>query len=258
MSAVRPAVLLCAVLCLTAGCQTLAADRQQPATPTTPAPVPTATGDLDVDGERFARRHRRGIGNRTFTIRVSFTATYENGSSGTLRDRIVVGEGERYVRSRRYAGPFPRAAPNRTLWRDASGTAVRQTFDNGSTAVRRGNRFVLNDPTLSRFLGRVVEGFDLTRTDAGRRLTGTDGDPGSLPVPRGFGDIRDSRLTVLVRDGIVRRLVVTYEGSLSRGGGTATIRFDLSVVDVGETTVTEPAWVPAGNETSTNQTGTDA
>lgn len=256
MSGSRALAVAVALLFVTAGCQTLGTERADGPETVTPAPVPT-TSDTPVGGESvvdtgyIADRHKNALDGQSYTITVAFTVQYDNGSTGRLRDRFVVGPTERYRWNRRVAGPYPENVRDHVAWQSESGSAIRRTLDNGTTSVGRGDVVGPSDPSLSFFVARLIRGFDVSveGTSEGRRLYGTSEEARSVPLPTGLTDGHDSALNVRVRDGVVTSLAIGCRARLRETGQPVWFRFDFFVSDVGGTPPTEPSWATTATAT---------
>ncbi|MBV0925117.1 hypothetical protein KTS45_13010 [Halomicroarcula limicola] len=249
--------LLVALLAVTAGCQGFTAGEGTPES-VTPAPVPSATATAPTgpfDAQRLADRHRAALSNRSYAILVRFTVQYENGTVGTMRDRIAVGDDGTYRWERRTTSAYPGRSRNRSVWYDGTRSAVRRTTDDGDLTVSTVDGSYLGDPTLSGFLGRLLGGFNVSveRTPSGRRLSSTHGDAGAVPHPPNVREVTDSSLQATVDGGVVSALRIRGEGTNRRTGEPVTVWFELSTTAVGGTDPTEPTWASEAlaNETET-------
>ncbi|QIO23957.1 hypothetical protein [Haloarcula sp. JP-L23] len=264
MARSRTLALAVALLFVTAGCQSLGTEAADGPETVTPAPVPTTTttpvgGDTGVDTGRIADRHRAALDGRSYTITVAFTVQYDNGSTGRLRDRFVVGPEERYRWNRRVAGPYPERVRDHAAWQSESGSAIRRTLENGTTSVGRGDVVGPSDPSLSFYVARLIRGFDVSAegTPEGRRLYGTSDEARSVPLPAGLTDGHDSAINVRIRDGVVTSLAIGCRARLRETGQPVWFRFDFFVSDVGGAPPTEPSWAttptatPAADRTET-------
>lgn len=248
-----------AILCLLAvlaGCGGLLDDRA------TPEPVelgnasvpPGITAD-GVDASTLAANHDAVLGSTSYTVRVSEVIT----SNGTVRrnatrDRRVAPGADRYLfrRVQRTNGfPTSSLAPVLTYWYD--GRTVAQRIGTGTTA--RVDRTPtdppgpLRDPTSHRGVARLFGAFELrpnrTLGDGPVQLTGVRfSDPESAPSPSFVGPPRNASLTAVVDDrGFVRSYRFAYNADASSVSGTVRVVRRVRFVDVGTTTVEQPAWV---------------
>lgn len=242
----RVAPALVVALLVLSGCGSYVAD-PGPET-VTPAPVPTTeTAETDIDPERLERSHREGLANRSFFVAPTFTLRYTNGSVAHRRDRFTVAADGRYVWTQRYTGPFPGRSHNATSYWNGSRSVTRRETGNGTVETVRRNRSLVSDPSLSRFLTGVLASMPtrVQQRDGGRTIYGEAADPDYVPMPPRLRRTENVTLVARVEGGVVRRLVVQYEGVTD--GQRVAFTFRFTVRGIGETTVDRPAW--AGNAT---------
>jgi len=210
----------------------------------TPAPVPTAGGEVTGDAEAVADRHRRSLDNRSHTTTVSLSVTYPNGTTARLRDEFAVRSDGSYRYHRRVSGPYPQDVSNVTLWQ-ADATEYRRVDSGpGGTSVRTSDAGGLADRTVSGFLRRALTGFDVT-VDQGSdrtRLTGEQTDSLGVPLPDDLRNARNGTLEVEIRDDIVRWVTVRAGADHPSLDRSVSVRVRVTVQRVGATDPTRPAW----------------
>ena len=253
------------LLLLTAGCSSLSRfDSTRPA-PVTPAPVPSDDGreplpppGFDRDGlhsaTALATAHREALSNSSYTFHERYVGVTESGGNRSVlrRTETTTVEG---VRTYRHELSRDRTHADERVERYSQSTYAdgRHWFerrDDGTVTYHTGtlrfgrdqyayeaafyiDQYVVANRSWTRPVERNgVQYFHVV-------LTG--GDPAWAAL---VDSSATYRVDLLVRaDGLVRRLDVRYETVAQR------VRYRFWYTDLGATTVSEPAWLDAVNDT---------
>lgn len=274
-TAVRAALVV--GLVLLAGCSGIAgvADGPTDETPTlSPAPVaeptpsttppPTAQPSLapgiGPEGVRdpftVSSAHTFTLTNTSFRFTDRLTVRNVSGELRYHRNVTVTVEGSEFLRQDRISGPRAVAVrqPPGAFDLYSDGTQFRGRFvtddgtsytqSDGSSYIQQREKY--NPPPHQ---GRLFAVFSIperwtVRTDP-LRLTG--GSPRTNPGPLGPGvDARQLTVTATFDDGVVTRWTVHYATQVD--GETVIVTRRVRYFDVGETTVSRPAWYDAASE----------
>lgn len=252
------AVLVLAVL---AGCSGVGS-APTPA-PSTPAPVPTdrpgAVASLAESGtlpaDELARTHAEALQGRSYTLRWTRNVTAGNVTLDEVRLVFHVGADGGYLveRVERSSPGYPPAATYAELGVWYHDGVVRNRFVDESGTERYWGSDRPQDGGPVRTLQRerdvrqTVGAFDLSLAESGvedghYRLVSTEVvDPVRLRLPAQLDRPTDGRLSVVVgRSGIVRDYRLTFDARY--GNETVEVAERYRVIDVGNTTVPDPAW----------------
>lgn len=241
------------LLLATAGCNTPLADESKPPeTPTlTPAPQPgtsTPTANASrfppglgpegvTDAERLVDAHTDALANVSYTVRLSSTREYPNGSVQTRYERVV-----RFASPDRfhYVLTVRSESGDRRIERWRSGdTAFAAVTTDGDTTYRR-----LDEPQrptlvtyseLTRVFGLEPSRLADTTIRNGTTLYRLEGGPGDVS---GLSNV--SYVALVDPRGLVRSYTVTYD--VTDRDRTRSVEVAASFGAVGETTVERPPW----------------
>lgn len=252
----RLATAVVAASLLLAGCSGLSGSG--PATieeTVTPVPVPETTpADDSSDGPRdrtdaavVAATHYRALEDESYVLTRSVRWRSPNGTDD--RERTVVrvdGDGERYVFSHAYADPL--GPTNRTgfdVWYDGRRSVVRTTFAEAPPEYDGFERRTYATDAAAPLVRDLFDRLAVERVsvrEGGTLVRGSLRRPGSAMAPRGTTSADNGSLSARLHpSGHVDRLAVGYDATVD--GDRVRVRAELDVSGVGETTVTEPAWV---------------
>ena len=233
----------------------------------TPAPVPSVesratpdgqfapgVSDEGVNGERLARAHARALSNASYTVNQTLVQRYSN---GTLRSRYVTvarftDTPGRFVATLRQTDRRNGALVERTVRRYGDGDAAYAAITEENTTRYERLRWPdgeLRDPrqvypenlTNTRSIARVFTLVETRVVDTvevnGTRYARLESAPNATLPP-----LVNVSVTALVSErGLLRSYRVTYDVSRAEGSVEATVA--VSYTRVGETTVSEPAWL---------------
>ncbi|MFB6309307.1 MAG: hypothetical protein ABEH35_08260 [Haloarculaceae archaeon] len=276
----RPQVLLVVLAVLTAGCSGLGVFAGEERSTITPAPVPatetTATPEPPEAIQRAQRaldaipeRHRAILTNRSYTSYRSYVSETSEGANVTITARNVTTWVESDATFRRDAWTRRVTTPSRNVWlyhneprfigiRSARSVYVVdgqprvRVWENGSddpeTVPESAGAFATGDErTLARYLD-----IDVTSTEVvvreGTRLQYVAGEGTAAESARWQWFRTRAYVT---EEGLVRRLVVKLGPSPGDIAATLRLRYE----SVGTTTVPEPEWLDAENESARTGTG---
>lgn len=229
----------------------------------TPTPTPEVSGpavapgvpavdangtEVPVNAARLRAANAALRANTSYTVRRTVTVT--DGNDGTLdfdRTRLVGSDATLERLSIDESAQFTAVLQGGTRWTDGNGTWTRTNLSNGRT-------------TITERLGDELDPYGYGDSLADRALTAAryqvrDG-PGGVVLltreldfesesltPLSTGPPIDERVRLVVAEsGLVRSLAVRYDTVYGTQTVTVTIQHDL--VDVGQTSVERPAWVP--------------
>jgi hypothetical protein len=253
------AALCFAVLATTAGCSGFLGDgvptTEEP-TETEAAPgVPAVDSDgetVTVDTDRLLAANDRIRANTSYTIDRTVTVSSRDGTGSLTVGRTLQvtpnGTLERLTVDQRE--PFTLVLKNGTRWTDDNGTWTRTLLANNRTTTGKRLPGELEPYGYGEDLLEAVLATDSYRV--------RDREEGVLVRPRSL-DVDGGRLSSLSTDaptnqraeifvdrvGLVRSLTLRYDTVYRTEQVSITIRHEL--VDVGETTVERPDWIPTDN-----------
>lgn len=258
-------------LVLLAGCGELVT-QDQPAidetvtpapVPSTPTPAPEVAPGISQDGVdavAVSERHEAALDGEAYTLRL--TAQRGGTNDTAVGGQTVVKtdpDADQYFTTERY--PVARGPFNQTgfaVWYDGDHSFVRTTFATGPPEHQRFSGPV-REPDASTPVVRDLFS-RLTVTQVSREDDGSTVVRGSLnPVAGtgGLGQVSDSTngsMSARVHaDGYVEHLVVGYDAPVNTSAER--VREEMTITDVGETTVTEPDW--AENASATGSVAVD-
>lgn len=233
----RPLAAALVVLLALSGCQGLGvgAGADTDRTTVTPVAVPSPS-ERAVDAGRLTRTHRAALENRSYTVTVTLSVQYPNGSVGRLTDTFVVGSDDRYRYERRQTGPYPEPVREFTRWRNRTVETIRGP--DGTVSVQPSSAF--DDTTLSAFLRRLLRDRGLTVRDG--RLSGAADRARNVPLPSGLHGSRNATVSGEVRDDIIRTLRFSVLADYPEAKQTVRVDFEYTVDRVDRTDPTRPAW----------------
>lgn len=256
----RATTLVVVLLCLLAGCGGFDGQTAGPATEesATPAPVPAVTTETG-DGEAsnlsaldVAQTHRRALDDRSYTRRARVDWEGANGSRvvETTVHRVAA-DGNRFRATADYDAP--RDADDRTgqeQWYDGNRTSVRTAFADGTVEYARIPYQPVDSYPRVRLVGALFSRLDVSSVrdapDGSTVVTGrVDGLPRAPTLPAVFDAENASMSARITPAGHVDRVALGFDATPD--DRPVHVRFTVEYVDVGSTTVEEPAWV--GNVT---------
>ncbi len=262
----RATTLVVALLCLLAGCggfggQTAGATTEESATP---APVPTVATETAV-GEaanlsalEVARTHRRALDGQSYTRRARVGWEGANGSRvvETTVHRVAA-DGERFHATADYdATRGSGGQTGQEQWYDGNRTFVRTTYADGTAEHARIPYQPVDSYPRVRLVGALFSRFDVRRVrdaaDGSTVVTGrVDGLPRAPTLPAVFDAENASMSARITPAGYVDRLALGFDATPD--DRPVHVRFTVDYVDVGSTTVAEPAWVGNATENGTGE-----
>lgn len=248
----------------------------------TPAPVPTDDPDSgpgamlvpgvypdgDLQTDLLVDAHREALRNTSFvwTATDNRTGTVANVTDSVMALRRVVfenatrfyfdtnGRTDRYQGRRVYYPVYNEYADGEDIYVRALSTSwADYRYDRVTTDGSR-SRFVRSATNaIERYLPVGSASIERIESAAGPRYRLTSTEPSETLAPL----VDDYRVSALVTQrGLVRNLTATYTTERSTASGTTTFthRYSSTVTDVGNVTVSTPAWLSAARSHLANGT----
>lgn len=248
--------LVVAILCVLAGCNGFAEQEDAGVEETiTPAPVPTVAtesapevSENGINAPAIAANHRAALASESYTARTRLRWQNRNGSTfaDTTVHRVESG-GERYHVTAEYARPQGSAnLTEQELWFDGNRTITRVENAAGEEEFQQ----LDPDPTVEYPRARMIsdlfsrlEPGDVRQTSDG--ATVVRGPLEGVDELRGLSKFRDeTNATMAARitpEGYVDRVAIGFDATVQ--GRPVEARVTIEFINVGSTTVSEPAWV---------------
>lgn len=222
--------------------------------------VPGLTEDGISNAYELGRAHRAVLSNRSYTERLNETTRFVNGSlrlrTTSVMRAVPTDDGTRYRRETVYAGPVPPtdtpfpAADRIQLYGDER-VHVRVTLPNGTTRVQSFDRTNRQTHTMELVFSAFetgIAGVTACGNQSCYRVRSTTLDsPGNLADAllqvEGRTYWRNSSLFVLIdKRGFVHEYRVRF--TVETPTHTYTVVRRVRFMDIGETAVERPDWVP--------------
>lgn len=257
-------VVVAATLLLS-GCGELSAQDQPAIEETvTPAPVPSTTPTPVADGSagvshdrvdpaEVAAAHDQALANESYTL--TTTVQWEDSNGTSYQGQSIVRadrDADTYVRSEDYA--VARGSFNRTnfdVWYDGNQSLVRATFAQGPPEFQAFPNPTGNVDAETQYVRDLFFRLSVDRVstydDGSTAVQGSLASTPGLRAPQEVTQPSNGSMSAHIHpDGYVDRIAVGYDATVN--GSAVRVREEMTVSDVGKTTVTEPAWV--GNVTA--------